>query len=28
VADAMANNYAPLIKKDERIRGSYSNSIW
>jgi PIN domain nuclease of toxin-antitoxin system len=28
VANAMANNYAPLITKDERIRGGYSNAIW
>ena len=28
VANAMANNYAPLVTKDERIRGGYSNAIW
>lgn len=27
-ANAMANNYAPLITKDERIRNGYSNAIW
>lgn len=28
VANAMANNYAPLVTKDERIRSSYINAIW
>jgi PIN domain nuclease of toxin-antitoxin system len=28
VANAMANNYAPLVTKDERIRNGYSNVIW
>jgi PIN domain nuclease of toxin-antitoxin system len=28
VASAMANNYAPLVTRDERIRNSYSNTIW
>lgn len=28
VATAMANNHAPLVTKDERIRGSYDNAIW
>ena len=28
VAHAMANNYAPLVTKDERIRNGYSNAIW
>jgi PIN domain nuclease of toxin-antitoxin system len=28
VANAMANNYAPLITKDERIRNGYNNAIW
>jgi PIN domain nuclease of toxin-antitoxin system len=28
VANAMANNHAPLVTKDERIRSSYSNAIW
>ncbi len=28
VAHAMANNYAPLVTKDERIRGGYRNAIW
>ncbi len=28
VANAMANNYAGLVTKDERIRGGYSNAIW
>lgn len=28
VANAIANNYAPLVTKDERIRGGYSNAIW
>jgi PIN domain nuclease of toxin-antitoxin system len=28
VANAMANNYAPLITKDERIRSGYGNAIW
>lgn len=28
VANAMANNYAPLITKNERIWGGYSNAIW
>jgi PIN domain nuclease of toxin-antitoxin system len=28
VANAMANNLAPLVTKDERIRARYSNSIW
>jgi PIN domain nuclease of toxin-antitoxin system len=28
VAHAMANNYAPLVTKDERIRSGYSNVIW
>jgi PIN domain nuclease of toxin-antitoxin system len=28
VANAIANNYAPLVSKDERIRGGYSNAIW
>ena len=28
VANAMANNDAPLITKDERIRNGYRNAIW
>jgi PIN domain nuclease of toxin-antitoxin system len=28
VANAMANDYAPLVTKDERIRSGYSNVIW
>lgn len=28
VGNAMANNCAPLVTKDERIRGGYSNAIW
>jgi PIN domain nuclease of toxin-antitoxin system len=28
VANAMANNNAPLVTKDERIRGGYNNAIW
>jgi PIN domain nuclease of toxin-antitoxin system len=28
VANAMANNYAPLITKDDRIRAAYNNAIW
>ncbi len=28
VANAMANNSAPLITKDERIREGYNNAIW
>jgi PIN domain nuclease of toxin-antitoxin system len=28
VANAMANNDAPLVTKDERIRGGYRNAIW
>ena len=28
VANAMANNNAPLVTKDERIRSGYSNAIW
>jgi PIN domain nuclease of toxin-antitoxin system len=28
VANAMANNEAPLITKDERIRNGYNNAIW
>ena len=28
VANAMANNYAPLVTRDERIRGGYTNAIW
>ena len=28
VANAMANNYAPLVTKDERIRKGYNNAIW
>ncbi len=28
VANAMANNYSPIVTKDERIRGGYSNVIW
>ncbi len=28
VANAMANNTAPLITKDDRIRSGYGNSIW
>ncbi len=28
VANALANNCAPLITKDERIRSRYPNSIW
>jgi PIN domain nuclease of toxin-antitoxin system len=28
VANAMANNYAPLVTKHERIQGGYSNAIW
>jgi PIN domain nuclease of toxin-antitoxin system len=27
VANAMANHVAPLVTKDDRIRGSYSNAI-
>jgi PIN domain nuclease of toxin-antitoxin system len=27
-ANAIANNYAPLVTKDERIRAGYSNAIW
>jgi hypothetical protein len=26
-ANAMANNEAPLVTKDERIRGAYKNAI-
>ena len=28
VANAMANNHAPLLTKDERIRSRYNNAIW
>lgn len=28
VANAMANNHAPLVTRDERIRGYYDNAIW
>jgi PIN domain nuclease of toxin-antitoxin system len=28
VANAMANNNAPLVTKDERIRSGYGNAIW
>lgn len=28
VANAVANNGAPLITKDERIRSNYNNAIW
>jgi PIN domain nuclease of toxin-antitoxin system len=28
VANAMANNCAPLITKDERIRDGYGNAMW
>jgi PIN domain nuclease of toxin-antitoxin system len=28
VANAMANNHAPLVTRDERIRSGYSNVIW
>jgi PIN domain nuclease of toxin-antitoxin system len=28
VANAMANKYAPLVTKDERIRAGYRNAIW
>ena len=28
VANAMANNDAPLVTRDERIRDSYRNAIW
>ena len=28
VANAMANNHAPLITRDERIRAGYRNAIW
>lgn len=28
VANAMANNEAPLVTKDERIRNGYKNAIW
>ncbi len=28
VAHAMANNYAPLVTKDDRIRAGYRNAIW
>jgi PIN domain nuclease of toxin-antitoxin system len=28
IANAMANNYAPLVTKDERIRGGYNNAVW
>ena len=28
VANVMANNYAPLVTKDDRIRSNYSNAIW
>jgi PIN domain nuclease of toxin-antitoxin system len=28
VANAIANNQAPLVTKDERIRASYNNAIW
>ncbi len=28
VANAMANNYAPLVTKDERIRAGYNNAMW
>jgi PIN domain nuclease of toxin-antitoxin system len=28
VGNAMANNQAPLVTKDERIRSGYNNAIW
>ena len=28
VANAMANNRAPLVTKDDRIRAGYDNAIW
>lgn len=28
VANALANNSAPLVTKDERIRSGYNNAIW
>lgn len=28
VANAIANNHAPLVTKDEHIRGGYKNAIW
>ena len=28
VANAMANNHAPLVTKDDRIRAGYDNAIW
>ena len=28
VATAMADNYAPLVTKDERNRSGYNNAIW
>jgi PIN domain nuclease of toxin-antitoxin system len=28
VANAMANDNAPLVTKDERIRGAYASYIW
>jgi PIN domain nuclease of toxin-antitoxin system len=28
VANAMANNDAPLVTKDERIRSNYRNAVW
>jgi PIN domain nuclease of toxin-antitoxin system len=28
VANALANNHAPLVTKDERIRDHYENAIW
>jgi PIN domain nuclease of toxin-antitoxin system len=28
VANAMANNQAPLVTKDERIHAGYNNAIW
>lgn len=28
VANAIANNHAPLVTRDERIRAGYNNAIW
>ena len=28
VANAVANNYAPLVTRDERIQSGYTNAIW
>ena len=27
-ANAMADNHAPLVTRDERIHGGYNNAIW